>query len=69
MGEFGPFWSPDAVSTIDDPLEVRLWVGYQHSQFLLILARFMDLFSLFGVMMQISRLLNPEGRSRVSYQH
>ena len=46
MDYYSLFWGLGVISTIENP-KVRLRVGHQHSQFWLILARFMDYYSPF----------------------
>ena len=48
---------------------VRLRVGHQHSQFLPILASFMDYYSLFRGPRVISTINEPWVRLRVVHQH
>ena len=48
---------------------VRLRVGHQHSQFWLILARFLDYYSLFWGPEAISIVVEPKVRLHVGHQH
>ena len=48
------------ISTIDEP-RVRFHFGHQHSQFLSILARFVDYYSLFWAPGVISTINEPRG--------
>ena len=47
MDYYSPFWGPEAISIVVEP-KVRLRVGHQHSQFWLILAHFVDYYSVLG---------------------